>query len=102
MTKTILVFLIFFTSIGFSQYKIKGILVPKVKTDWVILYKIEGTKQVFVSNTILKTDSLKIGNKKEAASIFEITLPSIAKSGAYRATYGLEGTGSVDFFFHKP
>ncbi|MDP4703583.1 MAG: hypothetical protein NWS05_00860, partial [Polaribacter sp.] len=101
MTKTILVFLIFFTSIGFSQYKIKGILVPKVKTDWVILYKIEGTKQVFVSNTILKTDSLKIGNKKEAASIFEITLPSIAKSGAYRATYGLEGTGSVDFFFHK-
>lgn len=101
MTKTILAFFIFFTSISFSQHKIKGILVPKVKTDWVILYKIEGTKQVFVSNTNLKTDSLKIGNKKEAVSVFEITLPSNAKSGAYRATYALEGPGSVDFFFHK-
>ncbi|WP_445748460.1 TlpA family protein disulfide reductase [Polaribacter sp.] len=101
MTKTILGFLIFVSSISFSQHKIKGILVPKVKTDWVILYKIEGTKQVFVSNTSLKNDSLKIGNKKEAVSIFEITLPSNAKSGAYRATYALEGAGSVDFFFHK-
>lgn len=101
MTKTILGFLIFVSSISFSQHKIKGILVPKVKTDWVILYKIEGTKQVFVSNTSLKNDSLKIGNKKEAASVFEITLPLNAKSGAYRATYALEGAGSVDFFFHK-
>ncbi|PQJ76232.1 TlpA family protein disulfide reductase [Polaribacter gangjinensis] len=101
MTKTILGFLIFVSSISFSQHKIKGILVPKVKTDWVILYKIEGTKQVFISNTNLKTDSLKIGNKKEAVSVFEITLPSNAKSGAYRATYALEGAGSVDFFFHK-
>lgn len=101
MTKTILGFLIFVSSISFSQHKIKGILVPKVKTDWVILYKIEGTKQVFVSNTNLKNDSLKIGNKKEAVSVFEITLPSNAKSGAYRATYALEGAGSVDFFFHK-
>ena len=101
MTKTILAFLIFFTSISFSQHKIKGIMFPKVKTDWVIVYKIEGTKQVFVNNTTLKTDSLKIGNKKEAASVFEITLPSYAKSGAYRATYALEGAGSVDFFYHK-
>ncbi|MDP5092283.1 MAG: TlpA family protein disulfide reductase [Polaribacter sp.] len=76
-------------------------MVPKVKTDWVIVYKIEGTKQVFVNNTTLKTDSLKIGNKKEASSVFEITLPSYAKSGAYRATYALEGAGSVDFFYHK-
>jgi thiol-disulfide isomerase/thioredoxin len=101
MTKTILGFLIFVSSISFSQHKIKGILIPKVKTDWVILYKIEGTKQVFVSNTNLKTDSLRIGNKKEAVSVFEITLPSNAKSGAYRAKYALEGAGSVDFFFHK-
>lgn len=101
MTKTILTFLIFLTSFSYSQHKIKGILVPKVKTDWVIVYKIEGTKKIFVNNTTLKADSLKIGNKKEAVSVFEITLPSTAKSGAYRATYALEGAGSVDFFYHK-
>jgi thiol-disulfide isomerase/thioredoxin len=101
MTKTILALFIFFTSISFSQHKIKGILVPKVKTDWVILYKIEGTKKVFVSNSNLKLDTLKINNKKEIVSTFEITLPSNAKSGTYRATYALEGAGSVDFFFHK-
>ncbi len=101
MTKTIVTLLIFFTSISFSQHKIKGILFPKVKTDWVILYKIEGTKKVFVTNATLKSDSLKIGNKKEAVNVFEITLPTSAKSGAYKATYALEGAGSVDFFYHK-
>ena len=53
MTKTILTFLIFLTSLSYSQHKIKGILVPKVKTDWVIVYKIEGTKKIFVNNTTL-------------------------------------------------
>jgi len=101
MIKNIFALLLLVSSIGFSQHKIKGTLHPKPKTDWIILYKIEGTKQVFINNTTIKSDSLKIGKKKEVVGTFEITLPASAKSGAYRATYATEGAGFVDFFYNK-
>jgi thiol-disulfide isomerase/thioredoxin len=74
---------------------------PKIKTDWLILYKIEGTKQVFINNTTIKQDSIFIGGEKQEAGSFEIKLPEYAKPGAYRATYNIEGAGFVDFFFNK-
>lgn len=101
MKNLIVIFLFCVTSVAFSQHKIKGTLYPKTKSDWIIVYKLEGTKQVFINNTSLKSDSLKIGKKKEAVSTFEITLPSYAKPGAYRATYALERNGSVDFIYNK-
>jgi hypothetical protein len=101
MIKKILPFLLLITSIANSQHTIKGFMSPKIDSDWVILYKIESTKQVFVNNTTLKADSLVIGGVKQAVGSFEIKLPSSAKPGTYRATYRLEGAGFVDFFYNK-
>ena len=101
MIKKILPILFLISSITYAQNTIKGSISPKIKTDWLILYKIEGTKQIFVNNTTIKTDSVVINGKNEAVSSFEVKLPSYAKPGTYRATYKLEGAGFVDFFYNK-
>lgn len=101
MMKRILPILLLISSINYAQHTIKGAVSPKIDTDWLILYKIEGTKQVFVNNTTIKKDSILIGGKKEAVGSFEITLPSSAKPGTYRATYRLEGASFIDFVYNK-
>lgn len=101
MKKNILAFIVLIASISHAQHSIKGSMSPKLESDWVILYKIEGTKQVFINNTKIKTDSILINGKKQAVGNFEIKLPQSAKPGAYRATYRLEGAGFVDFFYNK-
>ena len=84
-----------------AQHTITGFLSPKPETDWVILYKIEATKQVFVNNTTIKQDSLLISGTKKPVGRFSFNLPASAKAGAYRATYNIEGAGFVDFFYNK-
>jgi thiol-disulfide isomerase/thioredoxin len=75
---------------------------PKIKkSDWIILYKIEGTKQVFVNNTSMKSDSIAVNGEKELVGNFELEMPSSAKSGVYRINYRLEGKSFVDFFYNK-
>jgi hypothetical protein len=55
--KTIFTFLLLISSIAHAQHTVKGIMSPKLeKSDWIILYKIEGTKQVFVNNTSTPPD----------------------------------------------
>ena len=101
MTKKILSIFILISSISYAQHTVKGAMSPKIKTDWVILYKLEGTKQVFVNNTTIKTDSIVISGKKQAVSSFGMQLPVSAKPGTYRAKYSLEGAGFVDFIYNK-
>jgi thiol-disulfide isomerase/thioredoxin len=101
MMKNILAIILLISSISHAQYAVKGSMSPKIKSDWVILYKLEGTKQVFVNNTTIKTDSILVGGKKKAVGNFEIKLPASAKPGAYRARYRLEGAGFVDFFYNN-
>ncbi|GGG91896.1 hypothetical protein GCM10011416_05840 [Polaribacter pacificus] len=72
-----------------AQYKIEGTLNPADKFSWVILYKIEGAKQLFVK-------SGKIENGQ-----FKFELPADAKVGMYRVSYKTEGAGFVDFLFNK-
>lgn len=72
-----------------AQYKISGEMNPSEKHTWVILYKIEGARQVFVK-------SEKIANGK-----FSFELPANAKPGAYRVSYKTEGNGFADFLFNK-
>ncbi len=74
---------------------------PALESDWVILYRIEGAKQVFVNNTSVSVDSISVNNKKKAVGSFSFTLPESAEPGYYRATYRLEGATFVDFFFNK-
>ncbi|MBT3742140.1 MAG: redoxin domain-containing protein [Polaribacter sp.] len=100
--KNIFTFLLLISSIANAQYIVKGIMSPKIeKSDWIILYKLEGTKQIFVNNTSIKGDSIDINGKKEFAGNFELKIPSSAKSGAYRINYRLEGASFVDFFYNK-
>jgi thiol-disulfide isomerase/thioredoxin len=75
---------------------------PKIeKTDWIILYKLEGTKQVFINNTTIKSDSIEVNGLKEAIGTFEFTIPKNSKPGTYRVNYRLEGEGFVDFIYNK-
>jgi hypothetical protein len=72
-----------------AQYKISGEMNTAGKYTWVILYKIEGARQVFVK-------SGKIANGK-----FSFELPANTKPGAYRVNYKTEGNGFADFLFNK-
>jgi thiol-disulfide isomerase/thioredoxin len=102
MIKTFFTFLLLISSIANAQHTVKGIMSPKIeKSDWIILYKIEGTKQVFVNNTSMKSDSIVVNGKKERVGNFELKIPSSAKSGVYRINYRLKGESFVDFFYNK-
>jgi len=101
MLKKLLPLLLFATSFMYAQHSVKGVMSPKLESDWLILYKLEGTKQVFVNNTKIKTDSTLIGGKQEAVGRFEFQLPATAKPGVYRANYKLEGAGFVDFYYNN-
>lgn len=99
--KKILVFIFLISSFAHAQYTVTGTMNPIIKSDWIILYKIEGARQKFVQNSKIKIDSVSVDGKKQAIGNFSFTLPKDTKIGAYRATYKLEGAGFVDFFFNK-
>lgn len=99
--KKLWVLLFFVASITNAQYSIEGEMQPMHKSDWVILYKIEGARQKFVQNTKIKTDTTTVNNKEVVVGKFSFTLPEDAKQGMYRATYRLKGEGYIDFLFNK-
>ncbi len=99
--KKILALLLLISSFSYAQYSVKGTMSPALESDWVILYKIEGARQVFVQNTKIKTDSVSVDGQKQAIGSFNFTLPANAKTGSYRATYRLEEAGYIDFIFNK-
>lgn len=99
--KKIYLFLLLLSTVSYAQFSINGTLTKTLKSDWVILYKIESTQQVFVANTTIERDSLLIDGKKTAIGTFSFTLPKTAKSGFYRVTYALKGAGAIDFIFNK-
>ncbi|MFY7671213.1 TlpA family protein disulfide reductase [Tenacibaculum sp. MEBiC06402] len=99
--KRLLALLIFVTSIANAQYSVKGTMTPPEESDWVILYKIEGAKQKFISNSTIVFEDVNIGGNTQKVGRFELNLPADAKEGAYRVTYRNQGAGFVDFFFNK-
>lgn len=99
--KKLLVLFVFIASIAQAQYTIKGTMTPPEKTDWVILYKIEGAKQKFISNTTIKPETINIGGQQQTIGRFELQLPENALKGTYRVTYRDRGAGFVDFLFNK-
>jgi len=52
--KKIIVFFLLISSLSYSQFNIRGTMSPTENSSWVLLYKIEGTKQIFVKNTQVK------------------------------------------------
>ena len=101
MMKKLLAVLIFTTSIANAQYTVKGTMTPPEKENWVILYKIEGAKQKFISNTTIQLDTVAVGAATQVLGKFKFDLPATTKPGAYRATYRNRGAGFVDFYFNK-
>jgi thiol-disulfide isomerase/thioredoxin len=99
--KKLLASILLVTSFAQAQHTIKGTMDPAPKTAWVILYKIEGAKQVFLQNTNIKIDSISVDGIKKTIGKFEFTLPEKTTQGAYRTTYNLKGGGFIDFIYNK-
>lgn len=91
--KKIIVFFLLISSLSYSQFKVRGTMSPTENSSWVLLYKIEGTKQIFVKNTQVKKEAEK--------GFFEFSLPNEAKPGTYRIKYSMKRNGFIDFFFNK-
>ena len=91
--KKIIVLFLFISSLSNAQYTIKGTMSPIETSSWVLLYKIEGTKQIFVKNTQVRKEG-KVG-------FFEFSLPNDAKVGSYRIKYSMKRDGFMDFLFNK-
>ncbi|MEN8746006.1 MAG: hypothetical protein ABF284_05420, partial [Polaribacter sp.] len=87
------------STFSFAQFSINGTLTKVLESDWIVLYKIESTQQVFVANTTIKRDSLLTNGKKVAIGTFSFNLPATAKSGTYRVKYRMKGAGFLDFIF---
>ena len=62
--KRLIVLFLFVSATLNAQYSINGTMSPVENSSWVLLYKIEGTKQIFVKNTQVKKDGkTKLLNK---------------------------------------
>lgn len=94
MKKLFFLFVLMSLSIQ-AQYKIKGELNSSETYTWVVLYKIEGTKQVFVKNTTIT--AVSNSNLKQ----FEFELPKDTNVGSYRISYTNDDIEFVDFIFNK-
>jgi hypothetical protein len=99
--KKIALLIILISSFAQAQFSINGTLTHSLDTDWVVLYRIEGSKPQFVQNTTIKKDTLLIEGKKKAINIFKFELPATAKAGTYRVRYRTRGISFVDFIFNK-
>ena len=79
----------FVSTFAQAQYKISGTLKPADKHTYVLLYKIEGARQLFVKNTTIKEGK------------FNFELDNTIKSGSYRVTYDTQNGGFLDFLYNK-
>ncbi|CAL2077813.1 TlpA family protein disulfide reductase [Tenacibaculum sp. 190524A05c] len=101
MFKKLLFLFLFVTSISYAQYSIKGTMTPPEESDWVILYKINGPKQKFISNGTIVFEDVNIGGNVQKVGRFELKLPADAQTGVYRVTYRNQGAGFIDVYFNN-
>jgi len=99
--KKILFFIFLISSFVQAQHTINGTMAPTIKSDWVILYKIEGSSQKYIKDSKIKIDTVIINGKKQAIGTFNFTLPKDAEIGSYRITYKLKDEGFLDFIFNN-
>lgn len=99
--KKILTFVLFISSFIQAQYTINGRMSSALKSDWVILYKIENTKQNYVQHSKIKRDTVSIQGQKDEIVTFQFILPENTQPGAYRIAYSSEDSSFVDFFYNN-
>ena len=99
--KKIVLLILFISSFAQAQFSINGTLTHGLDTDWVVLYRIEGSKQKFVQNTTMTKDTLFIEGKMQTIGTFNFELPATAQASSYRISYRTRETSFVDFIFNK-
>lgn len=90
MLKKLVILLFFISTIVQSQQTITGIMSP-IDTDvtWVALYKLQGSKQLYVKDVTIEN------------GVFKIELPEATTKGMYRLRYKMDNTSSVDFIYNN-
>ena len=101
MKKNLFALFLFISSLSIAQHTIQGYLSPNIKSDWLILYRVESTKEVFVNNTSIVKDSLIVNGRELAVGSFKFVLPSTSKPGTYRITYKSDDNGFLDFIYNN-
>ena len=99
--KKILTFVLLISSFTQAQYTINGRMSSALKSDWVILYKIENTKQNYVQHSKIKRDTVSVQGQKDEIVTFQFILPENTQPGAYRIAYSSEDSSFVDFFYNN-
>jgi len=54
MLRKLIALFLLISSFTIAQNTVKGCISPNLKSDWLILYRLEGTRQIFVNNTTNK------------------------------------------------
>lgn len=80
--KRLIVLFLFVSATLSAQYSINGTMSPMEDYKWILLYKIEGSKQVFIKNTQVKKDGEK--------GVFKLSLPADSEIGFYRIKYSMK------------
>ncbi|MBS9774781.1 MAG: redoxin family protein [Tenacibaculum sp.] len=101
MVKKLFVLLMLVASITQAQYTVKGTISSAEGLDWVLLQKLEGTKQKYLAHTNMKIENIEVNGVKKYIGKFEFTLPKGTKVGMYRVSYKDKGAGFVDFLFNN-
>jgi len=90
MLKKLIIVLFFISYSIQSQHFVKGTMTPSnEKYNWIALYKLSGSKQIFIKNTSTVNGE------------FLIEIPENSIEGMYRLRYEIENTNFVDFLFSK-
>lgn len=90
MLKKLTIILFFIATIAQSQHTVIGTMSP-VDTDvsWVALYKLQGSKQIFVQNVTIEN------------GVFKFILPETTSKGMYKLRYKMDNTSVVDFIYNN-
>lgn len=99
--KKIVYLLFLISSFLQAQYTVNGTMTTTLDTDWVILYKIEGSRQKFVQNTTIKKETIVVDGKQQEIGTFSFQLQNDTTIGSYRISYRTKGPGFLDFIFNK-
>ena len=91
--KRLIVLFLFVSATLSAQYSINGTMSPMEEYKWILLYKIEGSKQLFIKNTQVKKDGEK--------GVFKLSLPADSEIGFYRIKYSMKKHEFIDFLFNK-
>ena len=81
--KKLLILFLLISSFAQAQYSVKGNIHPPKKYTWVLLYKVEGARQLFVKNTQIKQEVKQVDGKNITVGTFEFELPADTKTGSY-------------------